>query len=164
MQSVFKSLQTQWTNLPGVERLQVCAVAVIAGWFIQFVIGGVAFYFARQWQYLSFLHDVLAGSPVTPMGALTGWLFVVMGWLFTVWGAFRCTKLAGKKVFGSILVFWFGVYAFSLPFLLASGVSIAVLWDFFSSGALSLLGFWLAMHHSIRKMGRVVKNEALFSM
>ena len=163
MQSAFSLLRTQWNDLPSGERLQVSFVAVITGWLIQFFVGGVAFYFARNWQFLSFFHDVMEGSPVTPITSTTAWLFVVMAWLFTVWGAFRCAKLAGKRVFGSVLVFWLGIEVFALPISLASGYSLAMILNFLVTGLLSLFGLWLAMHHSIRKADGVVKNEALFS-
>ncbi len=137
-----------WKGLPRSERVQVRTIAVMSGWFIQFVLGGIVLYAAQYFYYLQQILDLMEGAPIQEVSfrTLFWWQYAGLAWLFAVWGAFRCARMAGARLFGSQLLYWLGVEVFAMFFWLGSGISESWLLDFFGAGLLTLAGTMLALH------------------
>ena len=156
MLEIWRESKRIWRSLPSSERFQVRISAVLVGWFIQFFLGAVTFYLAVHYQYLQYALDVIevGGVPPASVSALPRWQLSAMGCLFILWGAFRCARLSGEKLFGSLLLYWLGVEAFSIVSLVASGMPKYWLVDFLVAGVLTLIGGSLALRYALRKCKR----------
>lgn len=139
------------------QRFDVRMLAVLMGWSIQFLVGGLAYYYAWRFYLLRHLHDLIDGIPMPQLtpSLLAWWLFSGMSWLFVIWGAFRCAWMARDKMFGSLLLYWVGVEVFSLAFLLDSGIPTDWMTDFLGAGILTWLGGALATRYAMYRAAAI---------